>query len=68
MPEVLNWREIVFHCPEECGGRVSVDVRLFVTAGGEIVVCGACGGCGASGMMAVSITDLLAIAPLSAIN
>ena len=68
MVEVIRWREIAFHCPKECGGRVSVDVRLFLTGDGEIVVCGNCGECGTPGMKVVSITDLLAYAPDGAVH
>jgi hypothetical protein len=68
MPEVAKWREFAFYCPKECGGRVSEDIRFFVTDMAEVVVCGLCKDCGASGMKFVPIVDLLTNAPRAVIN
>jgi hypothetical protein len=64
----MRWREVAFHYPKGCGGRVSEDVRLFLTDTAEVVVCGRCGGCGAPGMMSVAIAELLRRAPPAVMN
>jgi hypothetical protein len=66
--EVMRWREVAFHCPQGCGGRVSEEIRFFVTDTAEVVVCGTCGGCGTPGMTSVAIAELLTHIPTGMIN